>query len=81
LKVARGKPETSGVVDLELTLVNYKVLCAAYHVGDFNGVHCQRIVQSAKPIGDEIRPILVSKRECSCVEINIDKKLTKFKTL
>jgi hypothetical protein len=54
LKVARGKPETSIVADLELTLANYIFSCAAYHGGDLNGVCWWRILRSAKPICDEI---------------------------
>jgi hypothetical protein len=78
MKAARGKPETSIVADLELTLAKYHVSHAAYHGGDFNGVCCWRIVGSAKPICDEIRAILVSKRDRSCEEIIIYNKMDNF---
>jgi len=74
LKSARGKPESSISADLELTLANYTVSRAAYHGGEFNGVCCRRIVQSAKPICDEIRHILLSKRDQGCDEMEIKKK-------
>ncbi len=75
MKAARGKPASSIVADLELTLAAFYVSRAAYHGGDFNGVCCRRIVQSAKPICDEIRPVLVLKREQSCEEMMIHKKM------
>jgi len=49
-----GKPETSIVADLELTLANYHVSRAAYRGDNFNRVCCWRIVESAKPICDEV---------------------------
>jgi hypothetical protein len=53
MKVARGKPETSIVADIQLTLAKYHVSHAAYHGDDFNRVCRQRILGSAKPSCDE----------------------------
>jgi hypothetical protein len=78
MKAARGKPETSIVADLELTLAKYHVSHAAYHGGVFNGVCCRRIVGSAKPICDEIRAILGSKRDRSCEKIIVYNKMDNF---
>jgi hypothetical protein len=82
LKVARGKPESSIITDVELTLNKNYIIRAAYHGGDFNGVCCRRIVQSAKALCDEIRTIFISKRDKSCEEKTINEKIDKVeKTL
>jgi hypothetical protein len=75
LKAARGKPESSIIANVELTLAKFLVSHAAYHGGDFNGVCCRRLVRNAKVITEEIKPILVSKKESCCEETEIDKKM------
>jgi hypothetical protein len=74
LKVlARGNPETSIIADVELTLANQYFLWSISL--QQLGVFCQRIVWWAKSICDEIWPILVTKREHSCEEEEIHKRI------
>jgi hypothetical protein len=47
LKVERGKPESSIMMDVELSLKNYLICSASYHGGDINGVCCHRLVENA----------------------------------
>jgi hypothetical protein len=54
LNVERGKPESSIMADIELPLKNFYVSSAAYHGGDFNGVCCQKLVENAKAVTDEL---------------------------
>jgi hypothetical protein len=63
IKAARGKSESSIVADVELTLAKFLISRAVYNGGNFNGVCCRRLVQHAKEIIGEIKPILVSKKK------------------
>ncbi len=40
-----------------------KVSRAAYHVGDFNGVCCRRIVRNSEAIANNIQTILKAKKD------------------
>jgi hypothetical protein len=77
----RGKPEASIIAELELYMESIKISRAAYHGGDFNGVCCRRIVRNCKPIADNIRTILIAKKDERRDDTTIDKKsmmLSKF---
>jgi hypothetical protein len=50
LKAARGKPESSIVADIELTLAKFLISWASYHGGNVNGVYCLRIVQNSNEV-------------------------------
>jgi len=75
MKTARGKPHSSIASDVELTLGKFLICRASYHGGDFNGVCCRRLVQHATDIILGIKPILVSKKDNSCDEREIEEKL------
>ena len=75
MKAARGKPESSISVDIEVTLAKFLISRASYHGGDFNGVCCRRLVQNADEVISEIKPVILSKRERSCEELTVHKKL------
>jgi hypothetical protein len=71
----RGKPEASIVAEMEYLLEQFKISRASYHGGDFNGVCCRRLVASAKPISDEVRQILIRKKDEACEDATINKKV------
>jgi len=75
LKTARGKPHSSIAANVKLTLAKFLISRTSYHGGDFNGVCCWRLVHSARDIIQEIKPVLVQKKEDSCEERSIDKKI------
>ncbi len=75
MKAARGKPESSISVDIEVTLAKFLISRASYHGGDFNGVCCRRLVQNADEVISEIKPVVLSKREKICEELTVCKKL------
>jgi len=75
MKAARGKPESSISVDIEVTLAKFLISRASYHGGDFNGVCCRRLVQNADEVISEIKPVILSKREKICEELTVCKKL------
>jgi hypothetical protein len=75
LKTTRGKPHSSIAANVELTLAKFLISCTSYHGDDFNGICCRRLVHSAKDIIQEIKTVLVQKKEDSCKERNIDEKM------
>jgi hypothetical protein len=62
-KIERGKPEASIVAEIELHLENYKISRASYCGGDYNGVCCRRLVEHVKPISEEVRTVLITKKD------------------
>ena len=74
-KSSKRKAESSILADVELTLAKFLISRAVYNGGNFNGVCCRRLVQHAKEIIGEIKPILVSKKENCCEESAINSKM------
>ncbi len=77
-RAERGKPEASTVAEIEEVLENFQTSKAAYHGGDFNGVSCRRIVGIAMETSNEVREILLQKRDDKCDNKMIEKKVEKF---
>jgi hypothetical protein len=59
----------------ELYLENFKITRALYHGGDYNGVCCRRLVDNSKNISNEVRKILITKKNELCKDMTIDKKM------
>jgi hypothetical protein len=76
-----GKPESSLLSDIELLLEKLNFQCESYHGGDFNGVCCQRIVGNTANKFKELRTLLKNKKDESCEESTIDKKLDKLEMI
>jgi hypothetical protein len=81
LKAERGKPEASIVAEVELYLETLKITRASYHGGDYNGVCCRRLVGNSKIISDEVRKILITKKNELCEDTTIDKKMDEVEQL
>jgi chromosome segregation ATPase len=71
----RGKPEASISAEIEMLLEKYKASRAAYHGGDYNGVSCRRIVGSCHEIVEDISKILLAKKNETCDDATINKKV------
>lgn len=80
-RIERGKPEASIVSEIEMFLETFKVSRAAYHGGDFNGVSCRRLVANAHPISDELRQILIRKKNEACEDTTIHKKMEDLESI
>ena len=62
LRKARGRPPESAFASFEKVLKKYGASREAYHGGDFNGVSCRCIAQSAKAIFQELKVVLIEKK-------------------
>ena len=74
----RGKPEASISAEIELLLEKYYASRAAYHGGDYNGISCRRIVGNSTEIAKGIRMVLEAKRNESCEQDTIIKKINEL---
>ncbi len=69
------------MAEVELYLETLKITRASYHGGDYNGVCCQRLVGNSKIISDEVRKILITKKNELCEDTTIDKKMDEVEQL
>ncbi len=74
-RVQRGKPEASILMEVEQLLESFKISSTAYHGGKFNGVCCRRLFANAKVVTDEVRGILLCKKDESCETDEIQSKI------
>jgi len=81
LKAERGKPEASIVAEMELLLDKHKVSRAAYHGGDFNGVCCRRLVNGCNIIMEEVKKIILAKKDGRCDEMEVMNKVEEIEQL
>ena len=65
----------------ENLLVRYKIKCAAYHDGDFNGMCCWYIVEIADEIISDIRKIVTEKKINSCSAEGVIAKMASLRKL
>ena len=63
------------LVEIELILQKHNASRAAYHGGDFNGVSCRRIVGNSEDIVQEIKNILLMKKDARCADEMINEKM------
>ncbi len=81
MKTARGKPHSSIASDVELTIGKFLICHASYHGGDFNGVCCRRLVNGCNIIMEEVKKIILAKKDGRCDEMEVMNKVEEIEQL